>query len=182
MRYKTIYADPPWPQTGGKIKGADSKYTIMSFDRIKLFGDFIDDVAAPDSHLYMWAVSNYLPEALEIMRAWGYRYITNIAWIKDKIGMGYYFRTKHELLLFGVKGETIQPKNRATPSIIEAPRRKHSAKPHEFYDLIEDVSPGPYLELFARNKRAGWHSWGNEVECDVTENYGFWQPPLIEAA
>jgi len=160
MRYTTILADPPWPLNGGGPKGIRNYYTVMSFDRIKLMGDWIDQISAPNSHLYMWAVSNFLPEAIDTMRAWGYRYITNIVWAKDKIGTGYYFRTKHELLLFGVKGETIPAKQRATPSIIESPRLKHSQKPIEFYDLIEGVSPGPYLELFARQFHPGWHSWG----------------------
>lgn len=189
MKYTTIYSDPPWPQGGGGIKGAKNYYTTMSFDRIKLLGDFIDDISAPDSHLYMWAVSNYLQEALDTMRAWGYRYVTNIAWVKDRIGLGYYYRTKHELLLFGVKGKALTPHYKSHfPSVLEAPRRKHSAKPHEFYNLIEGVSPGPYLELFARNFHPGWAAWGNELvtddgrtgedACDVKDQYGFWQPPL----
>ncbi len=193
MKYKTIYTDPPWPQQSGGIKGAANYYTTMSVDSIALMGDWVKEIADPRSHLYMWTVSNFLPEALQVIEDWGFRYVTNLAWVKDKIGLGYYFRTKHELLLFGVRGKPRKPKEMsAIESIIHAPRLEHSAKPHEFYELIERASPGPYLEIFARNKREGWHSWGNELvtadgrtgqdACDITEDYGFWRPPLQKAA
>jgi len=183
MKYTTIYADPPWPQGGGGVKGAKNYYTVMSFDRIKLMGDWIDQISAPDSHLYMWVVANYLQEGLDTMKAWGYRYVTNLVWAKDKIGLGFYYRTKHEILIFGTKGKHIPPLTLATyPSVVQAPRGRHSAKPDDFYKVIEGVSPGPYLELFARQKYEGWHSWGNEVECDVHEDFGFWQPSLALAA
>ena len=194
MKYKTIYADPPWPQknTAKHVGCASDHYTIMSFDRIKLMGDWIDQISEDNSHLYMWTVSNFLQEALDTMRAWGYRYVTNLAWVKNSKGQGWYFKTQHEILLFGVKG-SLDPKKKGTySSIIEADRRKHSQKPDEFYSHIENVSPGPYLELFARSKREGWHSWGNELitsdgrsgetACDVSEDFGFWQPPLQKAS
>ena len=179
MKYKTIYADPPWPLAGGGGRGVQKKYRTMSIDEIKLMGDWVDDISAENSHLYMWVVNNFLLEGIEVMKAWRYQPITNFVWVKDSIGLGHYSRSQHEILLFGRKGRAMVPEPSSLhSSVVHAPRMKHSAKPHEFYDLIESTSPGPYLELFARNYREGWHCWGNEVQCSIRENYGFWKPAI----
>lgn len=163
--FTTIYLDPPWLEVGaGKSKrGADRHYHVMKTD------DIIKTIAgcgywpAIDAHLYMWVTNNFLEDGLKVMAAMGFRYITNIVWVKDKFGLGRYFRGQHELLLFGRRGAYIETKTNNTSTVVHAPRRKHSQKPDEFYELIERNSTGPYLELFARNTRPGWTSWGNEV-------------------
>jgi len=107
-----------------------------------------------------------LPQALEVMSAWGYRYVTNFVWVKDKIAQGYWNRNKHEHLLVGVKGKPPAPSQgkQLWSSVIEAPAQGHSVKPGSVYDLIEGYFPAlPKIELNARAKRDGWTSWGNEA-------------------
>ena len=167
MKYKTIYCDPPWNMSGSglfKRLSAGEKYTVMKLQDIKNMKDFIQQLADEDCHLYMWVTSNFLQDGLDTMKHWGFRYITNVVWNKTTgCGMGQYFRTQHEICLFGTKGKTQLNKKQYVVSVISAPRREHSRKPEQMYDLIEKVSPGPYIELFARNTREGWDSWGNEV-------------------
>ena len=166
-KYATIYADPPWPEYGGgKIKrGADRHYPLMTVKEIKKLP--VQGITAENAHLYLWVTNNYLPAGLEVMQAWGFRYVTTITWAKDRIGLGQYFRGMTEHCLFGVKGKlpykTLDGKRQQGRTLLVAPRERHSQKPVEMYDMIERVSYGPYIELFARNKRAGWDSWGNEV-------------------
>jgi len=135
----------------------------------------ISRVAAAKSHLYLWVPNALLLEGLKVMEAWGFTYKTNIVWYKvrkdggpDGRGVGFYFRNVTELLLFGVRGSmrTLQP-GRTQVNLFPTRKREHSRKPDEIFDIIEDCSPGPYLELFARFARPGWHQWGNE---DVEDN------------
>ena len=200
--YSTVLADPPWPESGGgKVKrGADRHYPLMRIDDIAKLP--VRDIARPDAHLYLWATNNHLPGALEVMRAWGFRYVTNLAWGKVKTsrhrnglvapngtlvaspqkeavliesvqqGLGQYFRGAHELLLFGVRGKvpyrTLPDGRRAQhPTLVLAPRGEHSRKPDVFHEVIEKVSPGPYVELFARRARPGWAVWGNQAPNPV---------------
>lgn len=153
--YKTVLADPLWPERGaGKIKrGADRHYALMTINEIL---EYMKTVPyADDCHLYIWTTNNYLVAALRIIEQLGFRYITNIVWVKDKFGLGQYFRGKHELLLFSRKGKTLPYRSKAEDTIIFAPRKKHSQKPEKQYQKIEAVSYPPYLELFARKKRKG---------------------------
>jgi N6-adenosine-specific RNA methylase IME4 len=174
--YGTILADPPWPLRGGKggrqgyskTMSADVQYPLMSFRQIESLR--VGDVAMPDSHLYLWTVSMYLPEALAVMRAWGFRYVTNLSWYMDdqSVGLGQYFRTKHQLCLFGVRGQPPyarddKGKRPCVDSAFPSPRRRHSQKPWDVHEAAELVSPGPRIELFARQPRKGWDSWGNEL-------------------
>ena len=131
----------------------------------------VASVAAPNSHLYLWAPNALVPEGLRVMQAWGFRYTSNIVWAKrrkdggpDGRGVGFYFRNVTEILLFGVRGSlrTLDPARRQV-NMIESRKREHSRKPDEQYDLVESCSPGPFLELFARHPRAGWIPWGDEV-------------------
>ncbi|MCK5641183.1 MAG: hypothetical protein KAJ19_10310 [Gammaproteobacteria bacterium] len=94
MKYKTIYADPPWPERGGgKIKrGADRHYPLMKVKEIISMSDFVNSISDENCHLYLWVTNNYLPSGLQVMEAWGFRYITTITWVKDRIGLGQYFR------------------------------------------------------------------------------------------
>lgn len=186
MEFPTICLDPPWKESGGgKIKrGADRHYPLMNLrDIYRTVVSARPFVPAADAHLWLWVTNNFLPDGLSLMTQLGFRYVTNVAWVKAKekktigqwkirneledhlqIGLGQYFRGAHELLLFGVRGKAMVPgpKDRL-PSVVFAPRGRHSEKPEVFYERIERVSPGPYLELFARSSREGWTSWGNEV-------------------
>lgn len=171
-QYGTIYADPPWPERGGgKIKrGADRHYPLMTVAQIAALP--VGDLALPDSHLYLWVTNNYLPAGLEVMAAWGWRYVTCITWAKDKIGLGQYFRGMTEHCLFGVRGKVpyqVGPhgNRQQGATLINAPRTAHSAKPAAMRAMIQRVSPGPYLELFARERVPGWSAWGNEVNSTV---------------
>ncbi|HMM32894.1 MAG TPA: MT-A70 family methyltransferase, partial [Clostridia bacterium] len=132
-KYHTIYADPPWPERGGgKIKrGADRHYTLMTVKEITALP--VAAIANDNAHLYLWTTNNYLKAAFEVMEAWGFRYVTNITWGKDRIGLGQYFRGQTEHCLFGVKGtlpyKTIDGKRAQGSTLILSPRREHSRKP-----------------------------------------------------
>ena len=167
VAYKTIVADPPWAETGGgKIKrGADKHYSVI---KDKDMAAVL--LAAPcwrpaaDCHLWLWVTNNRLPIGLEIMAALGFRYVTNLVWVKDRIGIGQYLRGQHELCLFGVRGQTMMPPRRDVPSVLHAPRTVHSRKPAKAFEVFERVSSGtPRLEMFARTERHGWDVWGNEI-------------------
>lgn len=132
--------------------------------------------AAENAHLYLWVPNALLPEGLAVMKAWGFRYVTNIVWTKrrkdggpDGRGVGFYFRNVTELLLFGVKGRMrTLAAGRRQVNLIESRKREHSRKPDEQYRLIESCSPAPYLELFARYPQPDWVVWGLEADADVT--------------
>lgn len=176
--FKTVLADPPWRFTNRTGKVAPEhrrldRYGTMSLEEIK--GLPIDEVAAKDAHLYLWVPNALLLEGIEVLQAWGFRYVSNIIWAKrrkdggpDGRGVGFYFRNVTEPILFGVKGSmrTLDP-GRSTVNMIETRKREHSRKPDEQYDLIESCSPGPYLEMFARYARPGWSVWGNESDAAV---------------
>ena len=132
-------------------------------------------LASAKSHLYLWVPNALLKEGLDVMEAWGFTYKCNLVWYKirkdggpDGRGVGFYFRNVTELILFGVRGSmrTLQP-GRTQVNLLATQKREHSRKPDELYSVIERCSPGPYIELFARFRRVGWHQWGNE---DVEEN------------
>jgi N6-adenosine-specific RNA methylase IME4 len=176
--FSTILADPPWRFSNRTGKVAPEhrrldRYSTMSFDAIKALP--IETVAAKNAHLYLWVPNALLPDGLEVLNAWGFRYVSNIVWAKrrkdggpDGRGVGFYFRNVTELLLFGVKGSmrTLDP-GRSQVNMIETRKREHSRKPDEQYDLIESCSPGPFLELFARHPRAKWTVWGDESPAEV---------------
>jgi hypothetical protein len=120
----------------------------------------------PRAALFMWTTVPHLRESFDVLVAWGFEYKTNIVWVKDKIGLGYFVRNQHELLLVATRGDMPLPSpGNRPPSVITAPRREHSRKPDEAYELIERMYPElPKIELFARHARPGWAAWGNEVE------------------
>lgn len=164
--FPVIYADPPWryeDSTTSPNRFIENQYPTMDLDEICAMP--VASWAAKDAILFLWATSPKLEEALQVMRAWGFSYRTNLVWVKDKIGLGHWVRQQHELLLIGRRGAFPTPEPARRPSsVIEAPRTVHSAKPTEMYDLIEGMYPGlRYLELFARAGRAGWASFGNEA-------------------
>jgi N6-adenosine-specific RNA methylase IME4 len=121
----------------------------------------VSDRAAPDSHLYLWTPVTKIPDGIAICQAWGFRFVSLLTWIKPGLGLGTYWRISTEHIIFGVRGHLITSPNHR--NWFEARRGRHSAKPAEFYALVEKASPGPYLELFARQRREGWEVWGDEV-------------------
>jgi len=175
LNARTILADPPWQfqNRTGKVAPEHkrlSRYGTMTLEDI--MGIPVSDAANNNAHLYLWVPNALLAEGLEVMKAWGFQYKTNLIWHKirkdggpDGRGVGFYFRNTTELILFGVRGNirTLQP-GRSQVNILKTRKREHSRKPDEQYKLIEACSPGPYLELFARGSRPNWHTWGNEAD------------------
>lgn len=166
-KYRTIYADPPWNESGGgKIKrGADRHYNLMKTRDIMALP--VAELAEENCHLYLWTTNNFLPDALKVMEAWGFTYKTIITWNKDRMGLGQYFRGLTEHCLFGVKG--VLPYKEADGKRCQgktgfyAPKGEHSAKPTEARSMIELVSYAPFIELFARQETENWDCWGNEI-------------------
>jgi N6-adenosine-specific RNA methylase IME4 len=177
--FKTVLADPPWRYDNRTGKVAPEhrrldRYSTLDLAAIKAI--HVASCVADDAHLYLWVPNSLLPNGLAVMEAWGFRYISNLVWMKrrkdggpDGRGVGFYFRNVTELLLFGVRGRmrTLSPGRRQV-NVIETRKREHSRKPDEQYDLIEACSPGPRLELFARYPRDGWTVWGEESHENVT--------------
>ena len=174
-RFSTILIDPPWRFSNRTGKVAPEhrrlhRYRTMAFEEIAALP--VPLLANDNSHLYLWCPNALLFEALTIMKAWGFTYKTNIVWYKtrkdggpDGRGVGFYFRNVTELLLFGVRGSmrTLKP-GRTQVNVVITRKQEHSRKPDGFYGIIEQCSPGPYLELFARQRRPGWAQWGYDVD------------------
>jgi N6-adenosine-specific RNA methylase IME4 len=170
--YTTLVADPPW-QFGDKLpgdgRGAAKNYSTLSLEDIKNF--LLPDLA-PDCRLFLWRVASMQEEALAVMKAWGFTLKTEIVWQKltanglPWFGMGRTVRASHETCLIGVRGRP-PVLNRSIRSTFSAPYTRHSGKPEYFFDLVEQLSPGPYVELFARRKRSGWTCLGDEVKSSI---------------
>ena len=170
-KFHIIYADPPWKEQGGrKIKrDADRHYNLMSTKEICDLP--VPAILEGNAHLYLWVTNNFLPAGLEVVEAWGFRYVTMVTWVKDRFGLGQYFRGQTEHVLFGVKGMLPyrigkNGKRCQHPTVFHAPRSKHSRKPEEMRKIIEHVSGDENrekIELFARVSSNGWEAWGNQV-------------------
>ena len=173
-KFGTILADPPWQFMNRTGKMAPEhrrlhRYKTMKLEEICAMP--VKDIAAVQSHLYLWVPNALLADGLQVMSAWGFTYKTNIVWYKvrkdggpDGRGVGFYFRNVTELLLFGIRGKlrTLAPGRREV-NIVVSQKQEHSRKPSKVYDVIERCSTGPYLELFARSPRRGWMQWGDEA-------------------
>jgi N6-adenosine-specific RNA methylase IME4/ParB-like chromosome segregation protein Spo0J len=164
-RYPVLLADPPWryEQNPDDSRAMENHYPTMALADICALP--VAEVATPDALLYLWSTSPKLAEAMRVVESWGFTYRSSLVWIKDKIGMGYWARGRHELLLVCIRGDFPTPPPEARPdSVIEAPRRAHSEKPPRAYEIIERAYPTlPKLELFARAARPGWAAWGNQA-------------------
>ncbi len=188
--FRTIVADPPWNVAAGRSIGAyvraedgtqpfgvvDNTARKLSYPSMTLRQ--ISELQIPaedDAHLYLWTINKYLPHAFAVANSWGFKYSTMLVWAKAPMGGGLggdAYGLATEYCLFCRRG-----KLRAVERIgrnwwdWKRPYKngypQHSAKPHEFFNLVEQVSPGPYLEMFARAPRAGWQVWGNEVSSDL---------------
>jgi len=174
-QFSTILIDPPWrfQNRTGKVAPEHrrlKRYRTMTLDELAALP--VERYATETSHLYLWCPNALLAEGLFVMKEWGFTYKTNIVWYKvrkdggpDGRGVGFYFRNVTELILFGVKGRmrTLQPGRRQVNVIVKR-KREHSRKPDELYTIIEQCSPSPYLELFARERMPGWTQWGDQVD------------------
>ena len=172
-KYGVVLADPAWSfepysRETGMDRAADNHYATSSLDTIKACG--VPSIAADDCVLFLWATAPMLPQALEVMAAWGFAYKSNYVWTKEKDGTGYWNRSRHEHLLIGTKGDIPAPAmGTQWSSVIDAPAREHSVKPDEAMQMIEAYFPTlPRIELNARRPRPGWDSWGSDFvsfEC-----------------
>ena len=170
MKYKTIYADPPWLEHGsGKYKrGADSHYPLMKTRDIAALP--VRDLIDPEGcHLYLWTTNNFLRDALQVVQAWGFEYLTTITWFKDRMGLGQYYRGVTEHCIFARTAKRLPYKllngsRQQGMTGFYVPKGRHSAKPAEMRRMIEKVSYAPRIELFARERHDGWDVWGNEVD------------------
>jgi N6-adenosine-specific RNA methylase IME4 len=163
-RFATVYADPPWPYRNVASRAAaENHYRTMTLDEIRR--EPVAEVCEPDAHLHLWTTNAFLREAFTVIRAWGFRYKSCLVWVKPQLGMGNYWRVSHEFLLFGVRGR-LPFRDNTCPSWVLYPRRVHSRKPWVVRQLIERVSPGPYLEMYGREEipRSPWTVYGNQVE------------------
>lgn len=185
-KFGTILADPPWKfenRTGKVAPEHKRLYRYHTMSNEDIINMPVSQVALPQSHLYLWVPNALIDTGLKVMKAWGFEYKTMLVWYKvrkdggpDRRGVGFYFRNVTEVALFGTRGQlrTLQP-GRSQENIIVSQKRGHSIKPDEQYEIIEACSKGPFLELFARTKRPGWTSWGDEVEGrlnNVEQSYG----------
>jgi N6-adenosine-specific RNA methylase IME4 len=181
MKYRTIVADPPWryDHMGGGYawrKGVPSGerltlgYATLNLSQIVSLP--VATLAATDAHLYLWTTQRYLADAYRIADAWGFTVSCALVWCKQPTGfnIGGTYMSTTEFVLFCRRG-SLKALRRIDRQWFEWPRSKHSAKPEAFIDMVEQVSPGPYLELFARRQRLGWDTWGDEafkhVDLDV---------------
>jgi N6-adenosine-specific RNA methylase IME4 len=173
-KFAILYADPPWDYKGqsqhngagsSETGGAASHYPTMPLQRLKRLR--VVDIAERDSLLFLWTSSPHLDQALELMRAWGFDYMTvAFVWDKVKVNPGYYTMSQCELCLVGKRGRIPQPRGaRNVRQLVVSERGAHSAKPEEVRRRIDAMFPKQRkVELFARKIAPGWHAWGNEIK------------------
>lgn len=173
--YSTIVADPPWPYDEGwpafgpTSRGGDRPgrrplgYSSMTVEEIAAMP--VAQIAAPSAHLYLWTTNRYLDAAFDVVAGWGFKHSSTLVWCKPPMGIGPggAFSITTEFVLFARRG-SLAPNERVDSTWWEWNRGPHSAKPDAFMDLVERVSPGPYVELFCRRPRLGWDSWGKGYE------------------
>ena len=165
--YLTILADPPWKQgmvgkwTHKRTVAKSLEYPTMTIEEICAMR--VGELAGEGCHLWLWTTNQFLDAGFDVMRAWGFKYLAPVHWIKDS-GCGAWWIHRTQTILHGYKDKCRFPMGRYKPNIFNANKpTKHSKKPDQSYDLIESISPAPRLELFARERRLGWDAWGNEV-------------------
>lgn len=182
--YKTLYIDPPWAwmRGGGSAKGTVSKFTgkkcvgymgatpyeLMSTLELLRLANDVQRITAADAHLYLWTVNKMIPDAVCLVEAYGFRWITMITWDKGRPSLGKYFQGLTEHCVFGVRGSPsykfVDGKMQQGRTLISERMRDHSRKPDAMYAMIERVSYAPFLELFARRTPSHWNAVGLELE------------------
>lgn len=182
MTYRCIAVDPPWPQKGGgpalgRELWLDSNgpskpmpYRTMTVDEIAALP--VGRLAHSEgAHLYLWATNRFLPDAYRVLAAWGFAYSTTLVWAKTPMGggLGGAYGISTEFILYARRG-AVRTQSRVVGTwhrwkrpYCERGKPQHSAKPADFYSMVEQVSPGPYVELFARQARPGWDAWGDQA-------------------
>jgi N6-adenosine-specific RNA methylase IME4 len=184
MKYRTIVADPPWDYSdtsfregaghGQKYSNKPLPYAVMTLADIAALP--VRDLAAEDALLFLWTTSRYLPDSFQVVEAWGFRYVQMLVWVKPgPMPLAMPFAPPATEFLLGCKRGKPSRKGAFPSSAVTVPQGRHSEKPEAFIDYIESVGEPPYLELFARRQRLGWHTWGNE--CFVSDGL-----PLPEAS
>lgn len=172
LSFDVIMADPPWSfdnwSSSGNAKNAKAQYDCMSLPEIAALP--VGHLARGDAWLWLWATYPMLPQAIQVMSAWGFPYVTGGTWIKRgtsgklAMGTGYVLRSCSEVFLIGKHGSP-RTCSKSVRNVIEAPRREHSRKPDEAYTVCEELfGPANRLDLFSRQSRPGWTNWGNERE------------------
>ena len=153
-RFQCIYIDPPWQESNNHQNSG------IALDHIKKVP--VNEIAEEDCHLHLWTNTSYLLQAIDLIRVWGFEYKSMLIWSKPDRATGNYWKTSHEILLLGTKGNLpFSSKNKS--SVITLPVSKDSEKPEEIRKLIEEASPEPRIELFARTASTGWYCWRNEL-------------------
>jgi len=171
--YRTIVADPPWwpslhrntvgRREGPYRAGPQRYYPLMEVQDIAA----LRPPSAAKAHLWLWVLNQHIDWGYTVARAWGFEPQQCITWCKPTLGTGQFQCNTEQVLLCRKGGPAGNAFGKTLGTWFEWPRRRHSQKPDEFFGLVEKASPGPYLEMFARGTRPGWHVWGNEVSCDV---------------
>ena len=186
MKYGTITADPPWPyenamkgesaptafvKDGSRRQVSVSDWTYRPMPLPEICALPVSDWAEPNAHLWLWTTNAFMREAYQVVDAWGFTPKTILTWGKVKkddptspsMKVGHYLRGATEHAILAVRGRTPKPV-KAVPTLLLTPRiQRHSQKPDEFYDVVESVSPGPYLEMFSRKSHDGWDAWGDQT-------------------
>lgn len=197
--YKTIMADPPWAyddSLDGDWRGAESHYDTLSTDMIAAMGHQVNTVAANHAHLYLWTTNAFMEDAYRVCDSWGFDSKTIVTWVKttqdgtpvglpherqqpsdvkERIGMGHYLRNTTEHMIFATKGRKNTNSN-SVPTHFFAERTEHSSKPEKAYRLVEQLSDGPRLEIFARSNRTRWDTWGDETPAESRPRNGSIEP------
>jgi N6-adenosine-specific RNA methylase IME4 len=186
-RYRTIVADPPWPFTrtlpekgGGhwlyradrekRARTSAARYGLMQIE--ELMNLPVGLWAMDDAHLYLWATNQFMAEAHQIAKAWGFVPKTILTWVKPRLGMGTYFRNNTEHVIFAVRGH-LEVLRHDVRTAFTAEQGAHSEKPAHFYDIVQSMSLGPYLDVFARKQRFGWDCWGDKAYC-FDDGHAYW--------
>lgn len=162
-RYGTLVMDPPWKYRNKRVSwAAERRYPCLSLDELSQLP--VANLCQPDAILFLWTTQTFLEASFGLLRKWGFDRRTIIVWVKSKgLGTGFWLRNQCEFCLVATRGK-VKPFRSSQRNLIVSPRRKHSQKPEEFWELIEALPLiEPRLELFAREKRPGWDAWGNEV-------------------
>ena len=163
-KYQTVLADPPWAFNQKGNYGAIHHYNLMSLDRIKAMP--VSDLCEENAHCWLWVTNGTLRAGYDVLEAWGFTPRSVFTWVKARMGLGVYLRNATEHVLLGTKGKAPVRCN-VQPNWGFFPTQDHSHKPEELHKIIERVSPGPYLELFARRHQPGWDVWGDEIDSDI---------------
>lgn len=167
-KFKTVYADPPWQYSNQATRAStDNHYSTMTVADICALP--IASMVEPKALLFLWTTNGFLRESFSVMDAWGFEFKSSMVWVKPQMGIGNYVRNAHEFLLIGSRGGMrTAAAGRSQISWIQSPRGKHSAKPLAFHGVVEKLSEGPRIELFARNAMPGWTAWGNQISPQRT--------------